>query len=364
MVDVTVDAKPMAKPPIDPDVNIPEAVRKRAAAVNALYNTPPNSNGNGAGASSGDAAPAQAEPLAAPEAPAPQPPASEATTPPSVSQPAAADQAPAPEPQPHERDVNWEHRYLAMKGRYDASQKTIGEMQEQMTQLGNELLQVQQAVTRPRQPPPPPKSYLTQEDVQNYGTELVDFTRRAAADALAPTLQQIEQQNAQLQRRLAEEARKRLDAEVARAVPNYREIDDDPRWRQWLTNPDVLTRRRRQEFLNEAIAAADAPRVISFFNKFLQEEQATGHIEPAPYSQQAAPPREPAIPLSSLAAPGRARPASGGDASLPPDKPIYSRAQVAKLYSDHRKGAYVGREAEWSRQDADIIAAGREGRIR
>jgi hypothetical protein len=116
--------------------------------------------------------------------------------------------------------------------------------------------------------------------------------------------------------------------------------------------------------LNEAIASASAPRVISFFNGFKQEEVATGHIEPASVSHQAAPPREPAIPLASLAAPGRARPASGGDASLPPDKPIYTRAQIKQLYEQHRKGAYVGREAEWARQDADIIAAGREGRIR
>jgi hypothetical protein len=29
----------------------------------------------------------------------------------------------------------------------------------------------------------------------------------------------------------------------------------------------------------------------------------------------------------------------------------------------HRKGAYTGREAEWNRQEADIIAAGREGRV-
>ena len=30
-----------------------------------------------------------------------------------------------------------------MQGRYNAAQKTIGEMQEQMTQLGNELLHAQ-----------------------------------------------------------------------------------------------------------------------------------------------------------------------------------------------------------------------------
>ena len=184
MADITVDAKPMAKLPFDPDT-IPEAVRKRAAAVDALY----AKNGNGTDGQPAEPPPAppspEPPPAILPEARAPQPPAPvEATTQPLTSQPAAADQTPPPP----EKDANWEHRYLAMKGRYDASQKTIGEMQEQMTQLGNELLQVQRTVTQTRQPPPPPKSYLTEQDVQNYGTDLVDFTRRAAADALAPTL--------------------------------------------------------------------------------------------------------------------------------------------------------------------------------
>jgi hypothetical protein len=43
--------------------------------------------------------------------------------------------------------------------------------------------------------------------------------------------------------------------------------------------------------------------------------------------------------------------------------PIYTGAQIAKLYNQHRRGAYAGREAEWARQEDDIIAAGREGRI-
>ncbi|MGB9317977.1 MAG: hypothetical protein WCB62_23605, partial [Pseudolabrys sp.] len=52
--------------------------------------------------------------------------------------------------------------------------------------------------------------------------------------AVAPHLQASEQQNLELQNRLAREARARLDAAVERAVPNYREIDQDPRWHQWL----------------------------------------------------------------------------------------------------------------------------------
>ena len=43
--------------------------------------------------------------------------------------------------------------------------------------------------------------------------------------------------------------------------------------------------------------------------------------------------------------------------------PFITRARLRDLYSAHRRGAYVGREAEWAAIDADIIAASREGRV-
>lgn len=336
MVDVIIDQKPKEHLPYDP-TSIPEAVRKRVEAIEALY-TP---------SSGGDQRPPET-----PQAPA-QPVPSQQTLAPS-----------APADQPDENDQSWKHRYLAMQGRYNATQKTIGEMQEQMMQLGNELIHAQQA---PRRPPPQPtqqQNWLTEEDVQNYGPELIDVTQRAAMQAIQPKLAEVEQTNADLRRQLAIEARRRLDQAVETMVPNYKEIDRNPRWHRWLLGVDVFSGRVRQQLLNEAISAASAPRVISFFKGFLSEEAATGHIESAPSVQQPAAPRTAAVPLASLAAPGRARPATGGDTSFPPDKPIYSRAQIAQLYRAHQKGAYVGREAEWNRQDADIIAAGREGRIR
>jgi hypothetical protein len=65
-----------------------------------------------------------------------------------------------------------------------------------------------------------------------------DFAQRAALHAVAPPLQASEQQNLELQNRLAREAQARLDAAVERAVPNYREIDQDPRWHNWLRSVD------------------------------------------------------------------------------------------------------------------------------
>jgi hypothetical protein len=344
MVDVVVDQKVIEKLPYDPN-DIPESVRKRAAAVDALYQPD--------GQQLPEAAASQSP--AAQPAPLPMPPSPPAVSAPAVDLPGDDDSA------------DWKHRFARMQGRNTALQKQIGEMQEQMEQLGSELLHAQQRrAPRPEhvRAPPPQPNFLTQEDEQAYGPELLDVAQRAALQAVAPKLHQVETQNAELQRQLAKERRRALDQAVELAVPDFREIDRNPRWHRWLLGIDVLSGRVRQQLLNEAIASAAAPRVISFFNGFKQEEAATGHIESEPVSHQAAPPREPAVSLASLAAPGRARPASGGDTSLPPDKPIYTRAQIKELYSLHRRGAYVGREADWNRLDLDIIAAGREGRIR
>jgi hypothetical protein len=111
-------------------------------------------------------------------------------------------------------------------------------------------------------------------------------------------------------------------------------VDRDPRWISWLSGVDALTGRARQVLLDDAIASTDANRVAAFFQKFMREAGDT----PA-----------------SAAAPGRARSSSG--------KPIYTRSQVTQLYRAHQQGAYTGREAEWARQEHDIIRAGAEGRI-
>ena len=178
--------------------------------------------------------------------------------------------------------------------------------------------------------------YSTQDDVNNYGSELIDLTQRAAAHALAPTIQQIQNQNAELRQRLAIEARHRLDQQVEQAVPNYREIDHDPHWHRFLLTVDPYTGRIRQELLNDAIAHSDAGRVVAFFRSFLRENQATDHT----------------------AVSGRARSAP---TSVRSDKPIYTREQIAKFYEQHRRGAYAGREAEWARQEVDFFRAQREG---
>src|SRR5262245_15948230 len=156
-------------------------------------------------------------------------------------------------------------------------------------------------------------TYLTEQDEQNYGRELIDFAQRAGLQAVAPQLQGLQEQNAQLRRQLARELRHRLDQQVEQAVPNFREIDADPRWHRWLLGIDSLTGRQRQLLLNDAVEHRNSSRVKEFFARFQREVGGT----PQTYSAVS-------------------RPAASSN------KPIYTRRLIAELYERHRKGEFDG----------------------
>jgi hypothetical protein len=95
---------------------------------------------------------------------------------------------------------------------------------------------------------------------------------------------------------------------VEQAIPNFREIDRDPRWHRWLLGVDALTGKPRQTLLNDAISKGSAARAIEFFRRFQQEEAGgTSQTYSVPYQRR----------------------------TRSYDKPIYTRDQIAKLYDQH-----------------------------
>ena len=175
-------------------------------------------------------------------------------------------------------------------------------------------------------------AWLTQKDVEDYGPDVLDLAQRAAMHAVTPELQRINDQNESLRRQLAQEQRRGLYQSLDTMVPNWREIDNSPQWRQWLAQPYELSGHTRQQWLNDAMAKGDAHRVASFFRGFLQAS--------------AAPHR--------TAVEGQQRQATGGQR-------IYSRADITRASEDYRRGRYT--EEQYRRLSEDIVAAGREGRI-
>ncbi len=359
--EIVVDQKPLDLNPVDTSVRIPESVRRAAAHAESFYAQTPAQQ---------EQPPAQQE----------QPPAQqEEQQPPAAQQeqpPAQQEQPPAQHQERKMADgsIDWEHRYLSMKGRYDASQRTIGSMQEQMQQLGDELVRTQTLLQRsaPVQPDVnrPANDHtklITPQDEENYGTDLIDLTRRAAREAVAPDLEDVRSQNNELQQRVLTNSRNEMYAELGAAVPNWREINSSPQFKRWLSLRDVYSGGVRQQMLNAAHGAADTPRVIAFFKGFLSEARATGQQaqDPPPAQDQLDPPRQAAMSLDSLAAPGRAKPASGNELPIgAADKPVYTRAQISQFYRDVNRGVYRGNEKRKDEIEQSIYAAQREGRVR
>lgn len=342
---------PEARLPMDATVKIPPGVAAASAAADAAHAL--------AYPQAAPATSATSATLAAPAAPAPAP------------------VAPAkPIPDANEPG-SWEHRYLAMKGRYDQSQATIGGLQEQMGELGDELMRTQSQMRRAPAADPlntsgqrpvgqAPRKLVTDKDVDTYGTELIDFIQRAAREGIAPDLTRVQQGVRQVAQKVGQVTQADMMSTLDAEVPTWKQINLDPRFKQWCRLPDVYSGAVRGTMLNTAFQAADAPRVVAFFKGFLAEEQATGQI-PAPQTTQQAQtelPRTAAVSLESLAAPGRPKPAGGDTPASAADKPVYTRAQINAFYTAVRRGEYTGREQEKMNLETSLFAAQREGRIR
>jgi hypothetical protein len=202
---------------------------------------------------------------------------------------------------------------------------------------------------------------VTEEERKAYGDDLLSVVERKALEATQPHLQRLESENVQLKQRLARDEALRTYAALDAALPNWREINVSPDFLHWLSLPDLYSGAVRGGMLKAAFAAGDTGRVLAFFRGFINEHPQHRGSQAAPAAS--APTRQPARDLKDLAAPGKARPATG-NAQLPAEKPVYTTEQIDRFYARVRQGYYAGRVAEKDKVEAEIFAAQREGRVR
>lgn len=353
----------------DPNVRVPDHVRQAAEAAEAIHKAAyaPSDAQVSAAVETERLAAEEAARVAAAQQPDPAAEEAARAAAEATRAAAAGDDFTAPADAKALQDSEWARRYNSMRGRYVA-------LEGQMRELGQELVRTQNMLATVQQAPPAPQqaqrgqdhgNLITDEDKANYGDELIDLIQRGAQAAVTPELERLRADNAKLTQRVQNTGKRELFERLDRDLPNWRVINKDTRFLAWLRLPNVYTGQLRGNMLKAAVDGANAPQALQVFKDFLAEAHATGMIAPAQQIEQQAPlvPRTPALALDALAAPGRARPASG-DSQVPAEKPIYSRADIAKFYDDKRRGFYAGRDAEVQTFEADLTAAQREGRIR
>jgi len=348
---------------VDPNVKIPKQILdagKRSEAIqHAIAGTAEPSvaaqlEDDGKDKSPADQAPPQQEP---PEQQAP------------------AQQEPTQQP---ETEDTWQQKFRSLAGRTESEARRA---LEAITQLSNRLEQVERenALLKNTAQPAPNghanvPSSLTEEEINDYGPELVDIMRRVASETAAPLNEEIGRLRSQMghvQQETGNAFLNRMNSTIGAAIPNWNDLNRDPRFIEWSQLPDVFSNAIRKQLMQDAWNSGDPHRVIAFFRAYLAEEAATN---PQGQSAQRSPPPSgmvvsdtpinpltPGAPLdlASLAAPGRAHSAGG----QPAEKPVYTAAEITRFYTDVAAGRWRGREQQQQAIDQDIILAQREGRI-
>ncbi len=325
-----------AKPLTDPNVKLPKGVREASLAADQLHAsiygtkvealTPENMNAL-------DNPPADQTPPADPPA---DPPA-----------------------QPQD---NWEHSYKSLKGRYDKQQQAINELSQHVRNLEAAVVdrdaRLAAAIASPPAAPAAAVAVadLTEQEIEEFGPELVAIIERKAkaiaANMTAGFQAKLDKLEQNVTRTTKLTAHQQKMADLDKALPNWREINDSDEFVNWLQLTDEYSGLNRHSMLTKAWDNNETSRVLAFFKGFIAE-QATADPEPTEAVTRKV------TPLEKLAAPGRA----GGSGTQPPkEKPIITQSEIARKTRDYINGRIS--EADKAAWDKVVIEAANEGRVR
>lgn len=305
-------------------------------------------------------APAPADP-APPEAQPQEPAAAAPVAEPTTTLPPAAQPAPVVDVK---AVAELQHQYRTLQGIHKSLRAQNGELQSQVQTLQAQVQALTQEVERARTTPAPSSFVpLSDEEVKEFGPDLVSAMERKAQEVAAPLQEELRQAKAQMQALLSKNAQleqslngvaqtmqqsdqDRFSARLLALVPDFDVLNTDGNFLSWLSQVDPLDANKRtlQERLNEAVESLDANTVASFFSTFKQLR-----VAPAP---QSAP---------DIAA--QAQPASRS-APDSPNKPVgqmWTQDRIAQFYADVSKGKVTPQDKQ--RIEREIFKAQSENRI-
>jgi len=262
-------------------------------------------------------------------------------------------------------------KYRTLQGMYNAEVPRLHQQNREMTQRVQQMeqllasLSTKQQAAAPQQQQPSNK-LVTEKDIDDYG-DSIDMMRKVSREEMFSMSQRVAQLEAVLQQMQAKVVpqvqavaqRQQVNAEqqfwsdLAKAVPNFREINDNGSFQSWLLQADPLTGITRQTYLDDAQRSLDSRRVANFFHTWLQNTGQANVAQPTGRSSSSE--------LEKQVAPGRSR---GSNASPGTNKAkIYTPQDIQKFFNDVRAGKYKGREQDRDRIERDIFAAQRDNRI-
>jgi hypothetical protein len=281
-------------------------------------------------------------------------------TPPSPPEQREPEEYRPPQREPEE----WEQRYRTLQGKYDSE---MGHMRGQLASMERLIASMQTAPPPPAPAPVAPQ--ITDEDREMWGDDLPQAVSRWVGNAASEEVRQLRAEVEYLkggQQRhdvslTQHSVMSQLDMDPDLAG-RWRQLNDNPRYLQWLSEIDQFSARPRLELLREAYAQGDANRTGRFFKTYLAEHTAPPVSRSPAHTMQNGSAPAGRMRLEELAAPGRAA-ASGTNGGASPERRMWTNREIGAFYRDVQRGVYRSRQADKDRIEADILAAASEGRV-
>lgn len=300
-------------------------------------------------AESQNPAPADPEPQ-----PTETPPADPPTPEPTEPEPKPVDSKPTPT-EPAVAEETWQSRYIALKGKYDAE---VPRLHADLREFKAQLETLRKAVeTKPvdTKKPAVAEKLVTDADVQAFGEDLIEVQRKVAREVAAEfrsELDAMKAENEKLREQLnttgSQVSEASFEQRLYRMVPDFQEVNADPRWINWLNEVDPLLRAPRKTVAQEAFNHGDAEAVAHYVGMF------KASITPAESVN------DKAAELEKQIQPKR----SATTAPVSPQARIYTDAQIQKMFQKSVELGSRGQRDEAAKLEAEIDAAYREGRVK
>jgi adenylate kinase family enzyme len=239
-------------------------------------------------------------------------------------------------------DDPWENKYKVLAGKYSAEVPALAaerrELRHKLQQLEKELDSIKNA--------PSPERLVKDEEIAEYGENLVDLIRRAAREEVQSKDKEIEFLKSKLEAFEHQSQKNHVVdfySRLGQLVPDWVAVNENKSFHKWLAQRDELTGLERQEMLVQAEAEKSPERVAAFFNAFKKQTQN-------------------AMAQANSRLEAQVSPAAEVSDGPPPGKRVWTREAITNFYRQVRLGQMSDSEA--LAIEKEIQTASLEGRVR
>lgn len=180
-----------------------------------------------------------------------------------------------PAEQPVHDDV-WEQKYRTLQSKYDIE---VPRLHGQLKDLSASLQAVQQMLAEQQAVPAEPEhgKLVTDKDVESFGEDLIDLQRRVAREVASEydaALDSLRRENQVLREQMVQTGNQvstmSFDQRLSADIPDFSQINADPRWFAWLDQVDPLLRAPRRVLAQQAFDAGDSSAMAHYVRLFKQ----------------------------------------------------------------------------------------------